>query len=57
MCVCVCVCVCVFVYVCLSVCLSVASDISEPSEEIAITFDTVTVIVMKMHHVSFVFLP
>ena len=39
------------VYVC--VCLSVASNISETCEAIAITFDTVTVSVMMMNHGSF----
>ena len=42
--------------VCVSfVCLSVASHSSETSEAIAITFDTVTASVMRMHHVSFFF--
>ena len=45
----------VCVPVCLSVCLSVASHISETSEAIGITFDTVTVSVMRMHHVASVF--
>ena len=41
----------VCVYVCVCVRLSVASHISETSEEIAVTFDTVTASVMRMHHV------
>ena len=35
------------------VCLFVASHISETSEGIAITFDTMTASVMRMHHASF----
>ena len=46
-----CVRACVRVRVCLSVCLSVASDISETSEAITTTFDTVTASVRRMHHV------
>ena len=43
----------VSVCVCVCVCLSVASNISETCEAIAITFDTVTVSVMMMNHGSF----
>ena len=50
--VCMYVCVCVRACVCVCVCVSVASHISETSEAIAVTFDTVTASVMKMHHVS-----
>ena len=39
------------VCVCVSVRLSVASHVSETSEAIAITFNTVTVLVTAMHHV------
>ena len=46
-----CVCQSVCLGVCLSVCLSVTSHISETSEAIAITFDTVTASVTRMYHV------
>ena len=39
------------VHACVRVCLSVASHISQTSQAIAITFDTVTASATKMHHV------
>ena len=47
----VCVCVCACVRACMYVCLSIASHISETSEARAITFDTLTASVTRMHHV------
>ena len=49
---------CVSVSVCVrvSVCVSVF-PLPETNEVIAITFDTVTVSVVKMHHVSFLLQP
>ena len=38
---------------CVCVCLSVASHMSESSEAITITFETMTASVTRMHHVSF----
>ena len=46
--------VCVRVSLCVSVCLSVGSHISETSEAIANTVNTVTASVTRMHHISFV---
>ena len=49
------VCVCVYVCVCVRArvhaCLSVASHISDTSEAIAVTFDTVAASVMRLHRV------
>ena len=49
-----CVCACVHAFVCVCVSLCRQPYLSETSEAIAITFDTVTASVTRMHHMLFI---